>query len=101
MTRQKRITNFEKKYGLPPSSLITKKKKVTVDDLLTSSDVNDAINILCQRKTHIKSLIVLHVNKDGTWGTIATDDVTDANFIFLMEQAKHDLFNQGTEEELE
>ena len=88
MIKNKRESNLFKK-------LFTRHNKaiVTVDSLLAQDDISEAINILLERKPKIKSLMIIHVNDDGTYGTITTDDVTNADWIWWVEQIQHDIFS--------
>lgn len=64
MIKNKRQSNIFKK-------LFARKPKtpdiITIDSLLSQDYVDDAINILRERQSHIKSLMIIHVNKDDTW----------------------------------
>jgi len=83
----------KRKSNLLSKLFARKQKVVTVDSLLAQDDVTETINILLERKPKIKSLMIIHVNDDGTYGTITTDDVTNADWIWWVEQIQHDIFS--------
>jgi hypothetical protein len=90
MIKNKRNPNlftklFARKHKTPDT--------VTVESLLAQDDVTEAINILLERQHKIKSLMIIHVNKDDTWGMINTDDITNSDWVWWAEQVKNDILN--------
>jgi signal recognition particle receptor subunit beta len=78
------------------SKLFARKKTVTIDSILAQDDVTEAINILLERQHKIKSLMIIHVNKDDTFETISTDDIKryhNSDWIWWAKQIKNDIFN--------
>ena len=49
----------QKTFKLPKS------KKVTVDDLLTESEVNRVLGLTVKEKANIESLVIIQQDKDG------------------------------------
>lgn len=76
---------------------ILKQHKTTIDDLLTEDDVNDAINIICEKKSKVKSLIIIYANKDNSYGAITTENLTNADMMWYLEQVKLDLLTGESE----
>jgi hypothetical protein len=78
-----------------------KGKVLTVNDLLTPADIKEALDILNEKRLNFQSLIAIYVNKDGSFGWVTTNDVTNAHFIYYMEQMKHSILTDPNEDEEE
>jgi hypothetical protein len=74
---------------------ILKRKIVTVDDLLTQSDVNDALSMISEIKSEVKTLIIIYVKKDGNYNTITTDSVTNGDLNWYLDQVKDDILHDN------
>ena len=71
----------QKTFKLPKS------KKVTVDDLLTESEVNRLINNIIKEKAKIESMVIIQQDKDGRIAWKVTG-FTPFELIGLLEQIK-------------
>ncbi len=87
-----KIGNFEKKYGVPRLTKLHSRTRVTINDLLTSDDVNGILADLDKVKPHIKAAIVIYIDKRDDkyhWGI--TDDTLVSTAVWMLESTKMDL----------
>jgi len=89
---------FNKKYGLPYSALrIDKRKKLTVDQLLTKDSINDTFNEANEIKQKLKGVIIIGLKEDDTYQWFTDDVLLTSQAVWLLECMKYDLLNNNEE----
>jgi len=82
---------FSRKYEDKQESI------VTIDSLLTEDDVIRIIENLNKEKTHIKHLVIIHVDDDGSinWDCTNTEE---SKLVWMLETSKQHLMQDDEEE---
>lgn len=73
------------------------KTLTTINNFLVSEDVKDVIDLVIADQSDIESILVIRRNRDGSLTWHATDNLTIANAIYLLEQVKHYLLEDEGE----
>ena len=75
-----------------------KKDLTTVNDVLKTDDIKQAIRRIVEDSPRIHDLVVVYMDAEGRYTTIVTADTSTPNAVFLLELFKRDLLYQKGEE---
>ena len=80
--------------------MLNRKKKnlTTVNDVLKTDDIKEAIHRIVEDSPRIHDLVVVYMDAEGRYTTIVTADTSTPNAVFLLELFKRDLLYQKGEE---
>ncbi len=99
MPAQNKKDGLSQKHGLPRTAIRLKRSRRTINDLLTSDEVNGILGELDKVKPHITDCIVIYTDKrDGKFHWQVTDNTLASLAVWLLESAKLDLLTAGDEE---
>jgi hypothetical protein len=74
------------------SRVITKRKPLTVSEILTRDDINTVVKEILDNRSDMSSLIIIYEDKDGAINSNhSTMDLSKATY--LLEQVKHGLLS--------
>ena len=74
-------------------SISTKRKPLTINDLLTRDDVNGILENLNKVKPNITAAIVIYMDKDERYHRQITDGTLISTAVWMLESTKLDLLN--------
>lgn len=84
---------------MPPEKLSKKsrRKVVTVSDILARDDVNDILQTIDKNKSDIKDLIVIAMPKDKPYYFYTTRETLSSTAVWLLECVKADIIKGDCE----
>jgi hypothetical protein len=71
-----------------------KKNLTTVNDVLKTDDIKEAIHRIVEDSPRIHDLVVVYMDTEGGYTSIITADTSAPNAVFMMELVKRDLLCQ-------
>ena len=72
-----------------------KKDLTTVNDVLKTDDIKEAIHRIVEDSPRIHDLVVVYMDAEGGYTSIITADTSAPNAVFLLELVKRDLLCQN------
>ena len=72
-----------------------KKDLTTVNDVLKTDDIKQAIRRIVEDSPRIHDLVVVYMDAEGGYTSIITADTSAPNAVFLLELVKRDLLCQN------
>ena len=76
--------------------MLNRKKKnlTTVNDVLKTDDIKEAIRRIVEDSPRIHDLVVVYMDTEGGYTSIITADTSAPNAVFMLELVKRDLLCQ-------
>jgi hypothetical protein len=71
-----------------------KKDLTTVNDVLKTDDIKEALKILVEASPKIQDLVIIFMDAEGNYSSIITADTSAPDAVFLLELVKRDLLCQ-------
>ena len=71
-----------------------KKDLTTVNDVLKTDDIKEAIRRIVEDSPRIHDLVVVYMDTEGGYTSIITADTSAPNAVFMLELVKRDLLCQ-------
>lgn len=78
--------------------IISKRKRMSLEDILASDEINGMLQELEKAKPNITDLIIIYVDNNGDYQYMITDGTLESQVTWALECTKLDILNHEGEE---